>query len=144
MSAFCMKCGSDLAVSPRARGHNGPASWCINCPPSEKYLWDRCTVQSKTGWAGGRVGMDAEDENGDDFDPRDSDGYSSYDAWSGGVIQRERGDGGAPMDSDSYAIGKICGLGLRRDRVTAGPLAGIDLVRYMRTGVVAKLGVKGN
>ena len=128
MSAFCMKCGKSVANGLRARGHDGVVSWCINCPPSEEYLWDRCTIQSKTGWMGGRVGMDSEDETVD-IDPRDFGAREEFNPR----------DAEAPGDYDAATQNAML-LRLRRDRVTGGPLAGIDLVRYMRTGVVAKLG----
>ena len=55
MSAFCMKCGKGLTEGLRARGHSGPASWCITCPPAEHYGWDRYSVSSNTNFQGGRV-----------------------------------------------------------------------------------------
>jgi hypothetical protein len=97
-------------------------------------MWDRYTVTSGTGWAGGRVGVDSDDENSAEVDPRDYGDVGEFNPKSGGIIT----GGEAPVDYDREATNSQA-VSLRRDRVTAGPLANVDLVHYMRTGVVRKL-----
>ncbi len=55
MSAFCQQCGDAVTERNKARGHRGPASWCVRCPPAEEYRWESLTVSSRTNWQGGRV-----------------------------------------------------------------------------------------